>query len=90
MRKFVIALGLAAAASLAAHMVPGQETKAAEGGLAASTATCTSKPETECGATAGCAWLPGYKVANGAEVPGYCRAAPKPLTARRGPQAQGR
>lgn len=90
MRTLVIAFSLAAAASLAAHVAISQEAQPAApqaaGGLATSTATCTGKLETDCGVTAGCAWLPGYKVANGVEVPGYCRAAPKPLSARRGSQ----
>ena len=89
MRTFVIGFSLALAASLAAHLALAEDAKPsapAAGGLAATTATCTGKAETDCGATAGCAWLPGYKVANGVEVPGYCRAAPKPLTAKRGSQ----
>lgn len=48
---------------------------------------CTDLPEPDCAALAGCVWLPGYKVATGATVMGYCRPAPKPLTARRGPGA---
>lgn len=48
---------------------------------------CTDLVEAECGNLAGCVWLPGYKVATGATVTGYCRPAPKPLTARRGPTA---
>jgi hypothetical protein len=48
---------------------------------------CTDLVEAECTNLAGCVWLPGYKVATGATVMGYCRAAPKPLTARRGPGA---
>lgn len=46
---------------------------------------CTDLPEADCGGVAGCVWLPGYKVATGATVMGYCRPAPKPLTARRKP-----
>lgn len=50
-------------------------------------AACAELPEAECASTTGCVWLPGYKVANGTEVKGYCRPAPKPLTARRPPAA---
>jgi len=48
---------------------------------------CTDLPESDCTTTSGCVWLPGYRVATGATVNGYCRPAPKPLTARRGPGA---
>ena len=44
---------------------------------------CTGVPEAKCAATAGCVWLPGYKVKGGADVVGYCRPAPKPLTSRK-------
>jgi hypothetical protein len=44
---------------------------------------CTGADEAKCGTIAACAWLPGYKVKGAPDVPGYCRTAPKPLTARR-------
>ena len=82
-RKLVIALGLAAAAGLSAQVAPAQENTAAAPAPAPAANVCTGKVEAECGNTTGCSWLQGYKVANGVEVPGYCRLAPKPLTARR-------
>lgn len=88
MRLSIAALGLVAAVVTAASWAPAQETKSAPAPQAAA-ATCANVAENECGSTAGCVWLPGYKVAGGAEVAGYCRPAPKPLTARRPPaQAQ--
>jgi hypothetical protein len=97
-RKTLIALAIAAAASLAAHVAPAQDTKpapapapdaAAAAAATALAAACMKLPEADCGATSGCVWLPGYKVASGEEVPGYCRSAPKPLTARRRPTVEG-
>jgi len=44
---------------------------------------CAKLPEADCAAKAGCSWLPGFKVAGGAEVPGYCRPAPRSIKARR-------
>ena len=94
-RRIVMALALAAAAILAAHVAPAQETKpAAEPAAAAVTApvataqSCANLPEADCGAASGCVWLPGYKVASGETVAGYCRPAPKPLTARRRPTVE--
>jgi hypothetical protein len=44
---------------------------------------CTNVDEAKCPTVAGCIWLPGFKVKGAADVPGYCRTAPKPLTTRR-------
>jgi hypothetical protein len=38
-----------------------------------------------CIAVSACAWLPGYPVPGGTDIPGTCRTKPKPLTARRVP-----
>jgi hypothetical protein len=88
-RKSILALGLASAGLLIAHLASAQVPPPA---AAPSTpvvdpvaATCQPLAEAECSTNTTCVWLPGYKVANGTEVPGYCRAAPKPLTARRPP-----
>ncbi len=89
MRKSIPALGLVVVTLAAAGFAVAQQPPAPEAApvppLAAS--PCAKLPETECGSTTGCVWLPGFKVAGGAEVPGYCRPAPKPLTARRPPSA---
>lgn len=84
MRLSIAALGLVTAAVTAASLAPAQENKPAPAPQVAAS-TCANLPENECGSTGGCVWLPGYKVAGGAEVAGYCRPAPKPLTARRPP-----
>jgi hypothetical protein len=87
-RSLVIGLGVLAAISVAANVAPAQDTKpaapAATSAQAAASA-CTGVVEADCGTTAGCVWLPGFKVPTGEEVKGYCRPAPKPLTARRPP-----
>lgn len=44
---------------------------------------CAKLSEADCAAKEGCSWLPGFKVAGGAEVPGYCRPAPRSINARR-------
>ena len=44
---------------------------------------CTGVEEGKCGTVPGCVWLPGYKIKGAPDVVGYCRTAPKPLTARR-------
>jgi hypothetical protein len=83
LRTRLIAVGFVIAAT-AAGVAWAQDKEAAP--VAAPTPSpCTDLPEAECGGMAGCVWLPGYKVATGATVMGYCRPAPKPLTARRGP-----
>jgi hypothetical protein len=84
-RNGVIALGLAIGVGLAAGVAPAQEPKPATDVAPAN--PCVDLAEPECGGIAGCVWLPGYEVASGAKVAGYCRPAPKPLTARRPPVA---
>ena len=84
MRKVLIVLGFLVAAGIAAAVAVAQEQPAG----AAPPNPCLNKVEGQCGAVAGCVWLPGYKVANGAEVAGYCRPAPKSLSARRAPVAE--
>lgn len=87
MRNQVIAFGFLVAGFAAAASLTGVATAqntpppATTGPVSA----CTSLPEADCTTVAGCVWLPGYKVASGEEVKGYCRPAPKPLTARRPP-----
>ncbi|NJM54888.1 MAG: hypothetical protein HC841_02230 [Verrucomicrobiae bacterium] len=44
---------------------------------------CAKLSEVDCSAKAGCSWLPGFKVAGGTDVPGYCRPAPRSIKARR-------
>jgi hypothetical protein len=44
---------------------------------------CTGSDEAKCGTLATCTWLPGFKIKGAADVPGYCRTAPKSLSARR-------
>ena len=83
MRKLLIVVGLAAGLGLAAVGAPAQVAAPR-----APASQCMNVPETQCGAVPGCVWLPGFKVANGTEVPGFCRPAPKPLTARRPPTAE--
>ena len=94
-RKFLIALALAAGASFAAHVAPAQVTKpaaaapeAAQVAAPAAAPVCLNLAEADCGAASGCVWLPGYEVAGGQKVAGYCRPAPKPLTARRRPTVE--
>jgi hypothetical protein len=89
-RKSLIALGFIAAACVAAGLAVAQDKAPAPAVPAAGVpvaSVCTNLPETDCGTTSGCVWLPGYKVATGEEIKGYCRPAPKPLTARRPPGA---
>ena len=86
--KRLIALGFVATAGLAGVALAQSRTPdVTSTPIQVAAATCAELPETECASTAGCVWLPGYKVANGTEVKGYCRPAPKPLTARRPPAA---
>ena len=85
-RKTLIALGFLAAGGIAGAVALAQEQPAAA--PAPPPNPCLNKVEADCGAVTGCVWLPGYKVASGAEVAGYCRPAPKPLTARRAPVAE--
>jgi hypothetical protein len=49
----------------------------------ASANVCANLKEVECNGKRGCSWLPGYRIAGGAEVPGYCRPAPRSINARR-------
>ena len=44
---------------------------------------CTGVAEAKCATVTGCVWLPGYKIKNAPDVAGYCRPAPKSLSARR-------
>jgi hypothetical protein len=88
-RNLVVALGLVVAAGFAGHIASAQDQKPVDPAPAAETPAnpCLDRVEAECAGVAGCVWLPGYTVASGAEVKGYCRPAPKPLTARRRPTA---
>lgn len=52
------------------------------------TSACTNLPEADCATVSGCVWLQGYPVPGGNDVKGYCRPAPKPLTARRPPSRE--
>ena len=90
MRKTLIALTLAVAAGFTAHVAPAQNAEPAPTAAAPATpaAECAKLAEADCGGTSGCVWLPGYKVASGEAVAGYCRPAPKPLTARRRPTVE--
>ena len=81
-RKVLIILGFLAAGGIACAVAQEQPPGAAPPN------PCLNKVEGQCGAVAGCVWLPGYKVASGAEVAGYCRPAPKSLSARRPPVAE--
>lgn len=73
-----------AAAVLTASAASAQQQD--QGGLAADAAKCRPKSEADCGITEGCVWIPGFKVPSGAQVPGYCRPAPRDFKARRGTQ----
>ena len=86
MRTRLIAVGFVIAAT-AAGVALAQDKAQPAPAAAGAPSPCTDLVEAECANMAGCVWLPGYKVATGATVMGYCRAAPKPLTARRGPGA---
>lgn len=44
---------------------------------------CANLAEADCAGKQGCVWLPGYRIANGAEVPGYCRPTARSINARR-------
>ncbi|MEQ1694920.1 MAG: hypothetical protein ABL901_03675 [Hyphomicrobiaceae bacterium] len=85
MRNRLIAAVFVIAAT-AAGVALAQDKEAAPA-AAPAPSPCTDLVEAECANVAGCVWLPGYKVATGATVMGYCRPAPKPLTARRKPGA---
>ena len=86
MRKTLIALGLVTlTGALAAGFALAQNTAAPKN--ADGTSICTNQPEADCATVSGCVWLPGYPVPGGTEVKGYCRPAPKPLTARRQPSS---
>ena len=89
MRNRLIAVGFVIAATAAGVALAQDNNQPAPPPAAAPIipSPCTDLVEAECTNLAGCVWLPGYKVATGATVLGYCRAAPKPLTARRGPGA---
>jgi hypothetical protein len=94
--KILVAAGLVLALTVIAQVAPAQvpppavapvaapqvANAADSADAAAIAATCTPLLEAGCVANTACVWLPGYKVANGTEVPGYCRTAPKPLTRR--------
>ena len=85
MRNTFIALGLlVVTAAVAASIATAQNTPTAPTN-ADGTSVCTNVSEADCGTIAGCVWLPGYPVPGGTDVKGYCRPAPKPLTARRPP-----
>ena len=85
MRNTLIAFGfLAVTAAAAASIAVAQNAPTAPTN-ADGTSACTNLPEADCGTVAGCVWLPGYPVPGGTDVQGYCRPAPKPLTARRRP-----
>jgi hypothetical protein len=84
-RNTFIALGLlAVTVAIAATMATAQDTPTAPTN-ADGTSACTNVAEADCATVVGCVWLPGYPVPGGKDVPGYCRPAPKPLTARRLP-----
>jgi hypothetical protein len=76
----LIAVAAAAIAGTVAIAQPSETPAAAN--------VCAKLAEADCGAKDGCSWLPGYKIPNGAEIPGYCRPSPRPLEARR-PGARG-
>jgi hypothetical protein len=87
--KLLVAAGLFAILTVIAQIAPVQLPTPAEAQVApnsadatAAAAICTPLTEPDCVANTTCVWLPGYKVANGTEVPGYCRTAPKPLSRR--------
>jgi hypothetical protein len=89
-RKLSIALGFIAVIGVAASVAQEQRPDAAAPAASptAPVNACADLPEGQCVGIEGCVWLPGFKVANGTEVPGYCRPAPKPLTARRRPATE--
>jgi hypothetical protein len=92
MRKIAVVLALVAAGTLVARVSTAQDARqpvdpAAVAAAEAVAKLCAPLVETDCVANTACVWLPGYKVASGQEVVGYCRPAPKPLTARRPPAA---
>lgn len=85
MRTPLIALGLLAlTVAIATSFASAQNSPTAPTN-ADGTSVCTNVSESDCTSTAGCVWLPGYPVPGGIDVKGYCRPAPKPLTARRPP-----
>ena len=84
MYQRLIALGFALAA---AGVALAQNTLAADVPTPPANA-CANQIEADCATATGCVWLPGYTVAGGSQVKGYCRPAPKALTARRGPAAK--
>ena len=89
MRKSLILIGILAAGA-GAHLATAQTVETPPPGAAtlgdpAAANVCAKLPETECAAKEGCSWLPGYRIPNGAEVPGYCRPAPRSIRARRAP-----
>lgn len=88
-RRLTVAAAAAAGLGFAAYEAMAQQTPPPQqepGGLATTAATCRAKSEADCGVTEGCVWIPGFKVPNGTEVPGYCRPAPRGFKARRGTQ----
>jgi hypothetical protein len=92
-RNVIVVLGFVATVVAAAGLAPAQTPAppppptvdsnpvGAPGQPAAAASVCVNLAEAACVGTAGCSWLPGYKIATG-EVPGLCRPAPKPLTRR--------
>jgi hypothetical protein len=79
-----LAIALTALAAGAAHAQTPPAPAAAPPAAPPPTANaCMGLDQAKCPTISGCAWLPGYKVKGGTDVPGYCRTAPKPLTARR-------
>jgi hypothetical protein len=81
-RSLVIGLGVLAAISVAASVAPAQDTKPAAPSAVApaspQASACVGVAEADCGTTAGCVWLPGFKVPSGEEVKGYCRPGVAP------------
>lgn len=90
MRTRTYAAGIMAAAVLAGAAYAQQPAPAPAEAPPPPDNPCNDVPETECAGVQGCVWIPGFKVASGATVLGYCRPAPKPLTARRGPVQEQR
>ena len=80
----ILALGTAGLA-LVGGLVLVQMNAAPSLAETATASQCSKLAEADCANASGCVWLPGYPVAGGGEVKGYCRPAPKPLNARRTP-----
>ena len=88
MRRLTVAVAVTVGLGFVAYEAVAQQPPQQQelGGLAVTSAVCRSKSEADCGITEGCVWIPGFKVANGTVVPGYCRPAPRDYKARRGTQ----